>query len=135
MASKKEIKQHLKASLEEIGQIEPWFDKEVNCWVFEHPSYPVGCGGDSKEEVIIKFPLYLEEFITERLSNNLSPSVEKRTKGKGGKREGAGRPIDPNKEPKVRVYLPKDIADLIKQPAVFSHLRGLLNACQHKHPY
>ncbi len=89
MATKKEIKQHLKIALSDVGKIEPWFDKDVNSWVFEHPSYPVGCGGDSREEVIKKYPLYLEEFISERLNNNVSPTVEIRTKGKGGKREGA----------------------------------------------
>ncbi len=58
-------------------------------------------------------------------------SVEKRTKGKGGKREGAGRPLDPHKEQKIRVYLPVDIADLLKEPGVFAHLRGLIKACQY----
>jgi hypothetical protein len=128
MATKKEVKKHLKMALNEIGQIEPWFDKNVNAWIFEHSTYPVGCGGDSEEEVIQKYPLYLEEFITERLNNNVSPSVEERTKGKGGKRDGAGRPVDPNKEQKIRVYVPSDIAHLLKQPGVVSHLRGLIKA-------
>lgn len=133
MATKKEIAQHLKSALSEIGKINPWFDKDVNSWVFEHPDYPVGCGGSTKDEVIKNYPLYLEEFISERLSSNLSPSVEKRTKGKGGKREGAGRPVDPNKENKVRVYLPMDIANLLKEPGVFTCLRGLMQACHHIH--
>ncbi len=114
-------------------EIEPWVDKEVNSWVFEHPSYPVGCGGDFKEEVIKKYPLYLEEFITERLKDNLSPWVEKRTRGKGGKREGAGRPIDSNKETKIRIYLPLDVANFLKEPGVLMHLRGIMQACQHTH--
>lgn len=128
MAAKKEIKKHLKIALEEIGKIEPWFDKNVNSWIFEHPDYPVGYGGNSKEEVIKKYPLYLEEFISERLDDHVSPSVEKRTKGKGGIREGAGRPIKPNKETKVRVYLPLDIAGLLKKPGVITHLRELIQA-------
>ena len=82
MATKKEIKEHLKIALKEIGKIDPWFDKDVNSWVFEHPDYPVGCGGDSREEVIKKYPLYLEEFIRERLNDNVTPSVEKEQKGK-----------------------------------------------------
>jgi hypothetical protein len=131
MATKKEIKKHLKIALEEIGKIKPWFDKDVNCWVFEHSNYPVGCGADSEQEVIEKYPLYLEEFISERLNDNVSPSVEKRTKGRGGKKEGAGRPIDPNKEQRVRVYLPLDIANLLKEPGVIMYLRGLIQACHH----
>ncbi|MBA3722832.1 MAG: hypothetical protein H0W88_10600 [Parachlamydiaceae bacterium] len=133
MATKKEIKQHLKIALEEVGGIEPWFDEMVNSWIFEHPSYPVGCDGSSRDEVIKKYPLYLEEFINERLNNNISPSVEVRIKGKGGKREGAGRPVNPNKEAKVRVYLPLDIANLLKEPGVLTYLRGLIHACHHAH--
>lgn len=133
MATKKEIKQHLKIALEEVGQINPWFDKNVDAWIFEDPNYPVGCEGNSKEEVIKKYPLYLEEFIRERLRDNVSPSVEKRTKGKGGKREGAGRPINPNKEHKTRIYVPDDIANLLKEPGVVMYLRGLIKACHHTH--
>lgn len=133
MATKKEIAEHLTIALADIGKIVPWFDKNVDAWIFENPKYPVGCEGTTKQEVIKKFPLYLEEFITERLKNNLSPSVEKRTIGKGGKREGAGRPINPHKEQKVRMYLPADIASVLKEPGVLSYLRGFINACHHIH--
>jgi hypothetical protein len=133
MATQKEIKEHLKIALEEVGEINPWFEKNVNTWIFEHPKYPVGCEGNSKEEVIKKYPLYLKEFIDERLKKNISPSVEIRTTGKGGKREGAGRPINPNKEKKVRTYLPEDIANLLKEPGVLMYLRGLIQACHHTH--
>ncbi|MCE5317043.1 MAG: hypothetical protein LLG04_06730 [Parachlamydia sp.] len=128
MATKQEIKAHLKIALEEIGEIKPWFDRDVNAWIFEHKLYPVGCSGDSSAEVVKKFPRYLKEFITERLKNNLNPRVEKRTVGKGGKREGAGRPKDPNKEEKVRVYLPHDIAKWIKYPETIMHIRSLMRA-------
>ena len=86
------IEKHLQVALREIGEIKPWFDKEVNCWVFEHLNYPVTCGEDTPEEVIAKYPLYLEEFIIHRLENRLDPLVEKETKGRGGARPGAGRP-------------------------------------------
>ena len=90
--SKKEIETHLKKALKEVGEIEPWFDKAVNCWVFEHALYPVTCGEDTKEEVIAKYPLYLHEFILHRLENRLDPYVEEATKGRGGTRPGTGRP-------------------------------------------
>ena len=105
MATKKEIEQHLKIALDEIGEIKPWFDKEVDAWVFEHKAYPVEYGGESKEEVIQNYPKYLREFIRQRLNDNLAASVEKKTKGRGGKREGAGRPKGTKKESKKRVYL------------------------------
>lgn len=115
MATKKEIESHLKIALKEIGEIKPWFDKEVDAWVFEHKAYPVGYGGESKEEVIKNYPKYLREFIKQRLNNNLAPSVEKRTKGRGGKRKGAGRPKGTKKEPKERIYLPTDIATWVNE--------------------
>ena len=88
--------------------------------------------GDTKEEVIQNYPLYIEEFIKYRLQGRLSPLMENKTKGHGGKREGAGRPRG-SKTDSVRVYLPKDIANLLKEPGILTHLRGLITACQHAH--
>lgn len=90
MASKeeKEIKSHLTIALEEIGDIKPWFSKEFNAWVFSHELYPVEYAGDTKEEVIKNYPLYMKEFIKHRLQNRLSPLMENKTKGHGGKRMG-----------------------------------------------
>lgn len=86
MATKKEIEVHLKIALDEIGEINPWFDKQVNAWVFENPNYPVGHAGKTRKEVIRKYPLHLREFILERLNNNLNAMVEKETRGHGGAR-------------------------------------------------
>jgi hypothetical protein len=125
MATKKEIKEHLKIALDEIGQIEPWFDKNYKTWVFSHPAYPVEYGGLTKEDVVKNYPLYLHDFIEERLNDNLSEFTERNTTGRGGKRKGAGRPIGSNKEPKMRVSLPIDIATWITMPGTISHLRAL----------
>lgn len=114
MATKKEIEEHLQIALAEIGKIQPKYSKKYGAWIFEHPSYPVGCEGDSAEEVIKKYPRYLKQFIKERLNYNLADFVEAQTKGHGGKREGAGRPSGSKKEPKIRIYLPVDIAKWIK---------------------
>lgn len=110
MVTQKEVKKYFETALKEIGAIEPWFDKEVNEWVFSHPNYPVEYGGGSADEVIKSYPKYLREFIKERLNNNLNLFTEKRTKGHGGKRKGAGRPKGSVKEEKERVVLPRDIA-------------------------
>ena len=126
MATKKEIKEHLALALKEVGEIKPKFDKEVDAWVFSHPKYPVRYAGESPKEVIKNYPLYLQEFIIERLKDNLAPSVEKLTKGKGGKREGAGRPKGTQKEKKTRVYLPEDIASWLKQPQSIPQVRKLI---------
>jgi len=113
----KEIELHLKSALEEIGEIKPKFNKEFNTWIFSNSLYPVEYSGETKEEVIQNYPLYLKEFIKHRLQNRLSSLMENKTKGHGGKRSGSGRHKG-SKEEKERVYLPKDIASWIKQPGI-----------------
>ncbi|HSX03908.1 MAG TPA: hypothetical protein VLG76_04180 [Rhabdochlamydiaceae bacterium] len=125
---KKETKKHLAVALREIGKITPWFDKEVNAWVFSHPKYPVEYAGNSSKEVIKNYPKYLKMFIIERLNDNLSELTEKATKGKGGKREGAGRPKGTKKVRKKRIYVPEDIADILQRPEVHSTVREMMVA-------
>lgn len=110
MASAKEVEKELKIALNEIGTISPWFDEKFGEWIFSHKLYPVECAGATSREVEQKFPLYLKEFITHRLCDNVSDVTEKATKGKGGARVGSGRPKGTTKEPKIRVYLPVDMA-------------------------
>ena len=100
MASSKEIEKELEIALREVGKIVPWFDKRFKTWVFSHSLYPVECSGDSSEDVIKKYPLYLKEFIKYRLQNNLCDLMEKKTKGRGGYRPGAGQPERDNKRAK-----------------------------------
>ncbi len=114
MATTKEIKEHLEIALKEIGKIRPWFDEEVNEWIFRHVNYPVEYGGESVEEVIENYPKYLREFIKYRLNNKLNPLTEEKTKGHGGRRIGAGRPKGSVKEEKERISLPKDIVHWFK---------------------
>lgn len=125
MATKKEIREHLIIALEEIGSIIPWFDKTYENWVYSHPAYPVEYSGDTKEEVLNNYPIYLQDFIEERLNSNLSPITEKKTRGRGGIRKGAGRPLGTKKEPTKRVTLPIDIAIWITMPETITHLRAL----------
>ena len=115
MATKKEINEHLKEALKEIGSIEPWFDKEVNEWVFEHRLYPVEYGGKSKDDVIENYPKYLREFIAHRLDKRLESKVEKKTKGHGGLRVRAGRPKGTKKvAPTKVVRLESQVADWVR---------------------
>jgi hypothetical protein len=131
MASKKEVDEHLKEALAEIGAIKPWFDKSVEAWVFGHPNYPVEYAGDSKKEVINGYPLYLREFIRQRLNGNLAPFVEKKTKGHGGKRIGSGRPKGTKKEAKQRIYVPLDIARWIQRPNSIPQIRQMIARGRH----
>lgn len=128
MASRKEIKEHLETALKEVGKIKPWFDKDVDEWIFNHPNYPVEYGGESPQEVIQNYPKYLQEFIKHRLDNRLSPLTEKKTKGHGGKRKGAGRPKGSEKEAKLRVSLPIDLANWFKDnPAAIELARKTMS--------
>ncbi len=127
MATKKEIKQHLEIALKEIGQITPWYDRSFKNWIFSHPDYPVEYAGDTKDEVIKNYPIYLYDFIEERLNDNLNSLIEKETKGRGGKREGAGRPVGTKKEQKSRIYLPTDLVSWFKQhPESIPQVRKLI---------
>lgn len=103
----KKIGDHLQIALKEVGQIKPWYDPEVSCWVFEHPNYPVTCGEETAAEVIAKYPLYLKEFIHYRLMDRLDPFVEAETKGKAGKRLDTSQ-----KTPSRSLRLPEPIADV-----------------------
>lgn len=127
MATKKEIDEHLKKALAEIGKITPIFDDEVGEWVFSSNLYPVEYAGDSEEEVIKNYPRYLREFIKHRLNNRLHPLVESKTKGHGGRRSGAGRPKG-SKKTNTRVRrIPADVADWIdKTPSAFNQVRRLI---------
>src|SRR5262249_37913004 len=111
-SKEKEIKKELQIALSEIGPIKPWFDKKFNAWIFSHPLYPtVECEGESAKEVVGKYPKYLEIFIEHRLQNRIHYLAEKKTKGKGGSRAGAGRPKGSVKEPTKQIRVPLDIAE------------------------
>lgn len=128
MASRKEIKEQLEIALKEVGKIKPWFDKDVNEWIFSHPNYPVEYGGESPEEVLKNYPKYLQEFIKHRLDRKLNPLTEKKTKGHGGKRKGAGRPKGSTKETKQRISLPLDLAKWFKSnPAAIDLARKTMS--------
>jgi hypothetical protein len=114
MATKSEIKKEVEIALAEIGPIVPWFEDDFNTWIYSNSLYPVECEGQSAEEVIEKYPKYLEVFIEHRMKGKLDIINEKKTKGKGGKRPGSGRPIGSVKEPKKRIYVPLDIADWLE---------------------
>lgn len=132
MASREEINEHLEIALKEVGKIKPWFDENFQVWVFSHKKYPdVDCAEDSEAKVIKNYPRYLKEFIKHRLDNNIDPKTEKATKGHGGKRMGAGRPVGTKKEPTKRVTLPKDIADWIESPSSLPKVRKLIAKSQH----
>ncbi|MCE5293624.1 MAG: hypothetical protein LLF94_03295 [Chlamydiales bacterium] len=133
MAAKeeKEIIKHLKIALEEIGEITPRFSKKFDAWIFSHQLYPVEYAGETKEDVIKNYPLYLKEFIKHRLQDRLSPLMENKTKGHGGKRIGAGRPQGSKQEEKVRIYVPKDIASWLRYPETIAHIRSLIHAFPH----
>lgn len=137
---KEELKDELTIALDEIGLIKPWFEKNVNAWVFEHALYPIRYAGDSAQEVVENYPKYLEVFIEHRMQGRIDEVNEKKTHGRGGARLGAGRPKGTVKESTKQTRLPSDIVDWLKMPGVLSHIREMLKAYEqialpnrHKH--
>lgn len=128
MASKSQIKKEVRIALSEIGTINPWFDKDFNAWIYSNPFYPVECEGRSAEEVIKKYPKYLEVFIEHRMRGKLDTINEKETKGKGGARLGAGRPKGSTKEPTKQIRVPLDIAAWLNHPGIIEHIRQMIKA-------
>ncbi len=122
----KDLKKEVELALAEVGKITPWFDKKFNAWIFSSELYPIECEGNSAEEVIKKYPKYLEVFIEHRMLGKLDDLNEKKTKGKGGARPNAGRPIGSKKEPSVQIRVPTDIAVWLKQPGIIPNLRNLM---------
>lgn len=133
MATKSEIKKELKVALSEIGEITPWFDKNFNAWIFSNSLYPVECEGQSAEEVIKKYPKYMEVFIEHRMKGKIDQINEKKTKGKGGARPGAGRPVGTKKEQTTQIRIPSDIAEWIKYPGMIDHIRQMVHAYPARH--
>lgn len=131
VATKKEIEKHLKIALKEIGEIVPWFDEEVNAYVFEHPSYPVEYAGETEADVISGYPEYLRDFILHRLDDRLHPVMEAETRGRGGKRPGAGRPKGTKKSSTRVIRLPKDIANWMEKPGSIPQIRQLIAKASH----
>jgi hypothetical protein len=98
-----------------VGEIKPWWDADVESWVFQHPLYPEECGGETAEQVIAEYPLVLANFMQARLAGELAPSIEAKTKGRGGYRAGSGRPKGSTSAPPTKmVRLPVDVADWLK---------------------
>lgn len=128
MASKHEVKKELKIALSEIGNIKPWFDKDFKAWIYSNSLYPIECEGENADEVIKKYPKYLEIFIEHRMNGKLDAINEKKTKGKGGTRPGAGRPKGSTKESTKQIRVPSDIAEWLKYPETITHLRMLMES-------
>lgn len=128
MATKSKIKKEVKIALSEIGTIRPWFDKDFNVWIYSNPLYPIECEGNTPEEVIQKYPKYLEVFIEHRMKEKLDAVNEEKTKGKGGARPGAGRPIGSTKEPTKQIRVPLDIAAWLDHPGTIDHIRQMIQA-------
>src|SRR5262249_46255788 len=125
---KEDLNKELLVSLKEVGSIIPWYDKQVSAWVFEHPMYPVRYAGESSREVIENYPKYLEVFIEHRMQGRIGEIGERKTKGKGGARLGAGRPKGSIKIPTKQVRLPVDIVDWLKLPGIVESLRCIMLA-------
>ena len=108
------IQQHVELALAEIGEITPVYNPEVEAWLFQHPAYDLEAEGETSDDCMATYKRWLHTFIKERLKNNLAPNVEAKSSGRGGKRDGAGRPIGTKKTDKMRIYVPQELAFWLK---------------------
>jgi len=113
MTQSDEIKNAYQEALTEVGSIEPRWVKQDGVFVFDHEAYPfVVGGGPTKQEAINSYKRALRGFISDRVQGKLTTAQDRLTSGRGGRREGAGRP---KSEPTKMVRLPVSIADWIKE--------------------
>lgn len=80
------------------------------------------------------YPEYLREIVKHRPDGRLSPINEKETKGKGGYREGAGRPKgSKSAAPTKQIRVPADIAEWLKYPNTIVYIRNLIESYNRLH--
>jgi hypothetical protein len=121
------VDEQVQIALMEVGAIEPWFDEEVQEWIFARKKYPESCSGATRQEVIENYPLYLRQFIEQRLKGNLAPWIEKKTAGRGGRRAGAGRPRGRKTLSTRTIRIAADIAAWLKSdPRHLQQVRDLM---------
>lgn len=75
----------LQKALNEIGNIQPWYDENVKSWVYSNVLYPtVEAGEDTAEETVNIYKLYLKEFLQHRICGNIPMKHEYDTAGNAG---------------------------------------------------
>jgi hypothetical protein len=110
-----ELKQHVDIALEEIGLIQPWWSDADQMFMFEHPAYPWVMHADPNPEATkAGYIRALTGWIQDRLANNVADFAETTTTGRGGLRQGAGRPK--LKVPTRTIRLPEPIVNWLKYP-------------------
>ena len=126
----KRIDKEIQIALNEIGPIEPIWSEVDRMFYFEHEAYPaVIYGAKDREATIEGYKRVLREWVEDRLTGNISASIERITSGRGGRRPGAGRP---RKEPTEAVRVQKDILDVVnwlrEDPKRADRVRKLMQA-------
>lgn len=73
-----EVVDKVRRALKQIGGVKPVYDKDYECWIFEHPDFPESYAGDSANEVVTGYPFYLANMFQAQSEGNLAPFVEAR---------------------------------------------------------
>lgn len=127
---KNSVEMEYRKALKEIGEITPWYSDEYGFYCFSHPAYPVvDYIADTPEETVMGYKRILREWIADRMAGKVPTYIEKMTSGRGGRREGAGRPPGP---PTKRISVPEEIADVVnwikEDPSRATQVRRLMGA-------
>lgn len=118
------LETELQTALQEIGEIAPWWSQDDGMFLFEHPAYPMVMHADpDKDAARAGYLRALKRFIRHRLNGALDPGTERVTSGRGGAREGSGRP---RKDPTKTVRLPLDMATWLQDRQHQEQVRRLM---------
>jgi hypothetical protein len=122
------IEKELEIALREIGEIRPWWSKEDEMYVFEHPAYPFVMHADpDREEAKAGYMRALTGFIEDRIKGRVAPDVDRVTSGRAGARPGARRAKRSIKRKTQRINLPDDVATcLTEDPSRIEKVRALM---------
>lgn len=122
-----ELDQHYEIALKEVSPITPWWSEDDQMWAYEHPLYGLMCYMDNTPEATIEgYKRVLKDAINDRLNGKFSATLEKTWHGRGGKREGAGRPQGTKKAPTRVIRLPEDVAIWISDNFNLADVRKLM---------
>ena len=108
-------------------ELSPEWDENFGTYVVAHPMFPEDSDGDTVESALFNYWVCIANMLQARHEGFLNPLIEAGiqtdiAKKHGGRRTGAGRK---SKGDRIRIYIPADLADWLKQEENLVKLRGI----------
>ncbi|MBK8190933.1 MAG: hypothetical protein IPK79_10845 [Vampirovibrionales bacterium] len=119
-----ELDRHFDMARAEVDGVQPQWSPEDQMYLVEHPAYPMVMHADpDPEKALTGYFRALRQFVKYRLAGEIADTTEQATSGRGGAREGAGRP---RKNETKTVRLPVDMADWLRDQKHQDQVRRLM---------